>query len=165
MTTVTQAYKNKILRKLSSIDIPGYMLEEMTHIVQNLHYYRLRNMQKNIHLLMTYLLFLDEEYHSQLSKIVCDTDTCKTQVEQNTWENVIHLEFFVSERSKTLCGEPQFLDALTQDNIFSKVQILILGIQGLLLLMTNEFCLASSARTSLMQMRLAKKAHKKSASI
>jgi len=150
--TETQKYREKILKKVSSIDIPGYMYEEVEKMLEYLHYYKLRNIFKNSELLISYLDFLNKENYKQIEKLLEETSE-KSNI-------VLNLSYFVSADSIEKLWEDELNNMLNNISLQPKLQILMQWIQWLLVLTANEFCHATSTRISLNKMKLERKTHK-----
>ena len=64
--TKSTILKKKIISKLKNTNIAGFLTEDIRNSLKFLHYYKLKNLYKNIDDLIEYLYILDEQNTKQI---------------------------------------------------------------------------------------------------
>lgn len=60
---------NHITRELDTLDIAGYLKDEVKDFLKHLHYYKIKNILQNIDALKEYLICLDHKNTSQIHEL------------------------------------------------------------------------------------------------
>ena len=132
--------KEQIIDEISKIDIAWYLKEEIEKILWYFHYYKLKNIHKNIDFLKDYLFFLDQKNYKQMDLLQCD---CDMGIEVAGHD----LYYYISQKWLDFVWEKKIKQKIWQ-NDFS-LNSIMLGIKGFLLLTMDEFCNASPVRLSI----------------
>ena len=132
--------KNNIMDEISNMDIAGYLKEEIEKILWYFHYYKLKNIHKNIDFLKDYLSFLDQKNYKQMDSLQCD---CDMEIEVAGHD----LYYYISQKWLDFVWEKKIKQKIWQ-NDFS-LNSIMLGIKWFLLLTMDEFCNASPVRLSI----------------
>lgn len=132
-----------IMKKVNSIDIAGYLKQEVEEFLKYLHYYKLKNILTNIDALDEYLTVLDRQNTSQIHELEYNPDL--------EWEKKHDdLHYFVSKSGLCKIWTNKMHQKL-RENEFHLQQIM-LGVKWFLLLTADEFCNASLTRMSINRM-------------
>ncbi|MCK9466743.1 MAG: hypothetical protein M0P94_00255 [Candidatus Absconditabacterales bacterium] len=132
--------KEQIIDEISKIDIAGYLKEEIEKTLGYFHYYKLKNIHKNIDFLKDYLFFLDQKNYKQMDLLQCD---CDMEIEVAGHD----VYYYISQKGLDFVGEKKIKQKIWQ-NDFS-LNSIMLGVKGFLLLTMDEFCNASPVRLSI----------------
>lgn len=60
---------NHIIQELKTLDIAGYLKEEVKEFLKHLHYYKIKNILQNIDALKEYLICLDHKNTIQIHEL------------------------------------------------------------------------------------------------
>lgn len=136
--TKTQILKKKINTKLNSLDIAWYLIEDIRGSLKFLHYYKLKNLLKNIEDLAEYLYILDIQNTKQV-KVLCEQNVSLLDVVQknNYYISISWWEAIETKKSKVIS---------TKTSIDHQLQSVVLSTKWILLLTLNEFCNATNTR-------------------
>ena len=151
----TQRYREKILTRVLSLDVAGYIFEEVEALLTHIHYYKLKNILQNADTLLAYLRFLDKQNTQQFEKIICNS---YKDIEA---EAVINMNYFLSDQAIESMEEKKVLATLNDRDSQAEIQNIMLSIKGLLLLTANEFCHASTTRISINKLQRERKLNAK----
>ncbi|HOG14978.1 MAG TPA: hypothetical protein PK674_00090 [Candidatus Absconditabacterales bacterium] len=130
----------QIIDEISDMDIAGYLKEEIEKILGYFHYYKLKNIHKNIDFLKDYLSFLDQKNYKQMGLLQCDGDM---EIEVTGHD----LYYYISQKGLDFVGEKKIKQKIWQNDY--SLNSIMLGIKGFLLLTMDEFCNASPVRLSI----------------
>ena len=130
----------QIIDEISDMDIAGYLKEEIEKILWYFHYYKLKNIHKNIDFLKDYLSFLDQKNYKQMGLLQCDWDM---EIEVTGHD----LYYYISQKWLDFVWEKKIKQKIWQNDY--SLNSIMLGIKGFLLLTMDEFCNASPVRLSI----------------
>ncbi len=130
----------QIIDEISDMDIAGYLKEEIEKILWYFHYYKLKNIHKNIDFLKDYLSFLDQKNYKQMGLLQCDWDM---EIEVTGHD----LYYYISQKWLDFVWEKKIKQKIWQNDY--SLNSIMLGIKWFLLLTMDEFCNASPVRLSI----------------
>ena len=130
----------QIIDEISDMDIAGYLKEEIEKILWYFHYYKLKNIHKNIYFLKDYLSFLDQKNYKQMGLLQCDWDM---EIEVTGHD----LYYYISQKWLDFVWEKKIKQKIWQNDY--SLNSIMLGIKWFLLLTMDEFCNASPVRLSI----------------
>ena len=130
----------QIIDEISDMDIAGYLKEEIEKILWYFHYYKLKNIHKNIDFLKDYLSFLDQKNYKQMGLLQCDWDM---EIEVKGHD----LYYYISQKWLDFVWEKKIKQKIWQNDY--SLNSIMLGIKWFLLLTMDEFCNASPVRLSI----------------
>ena len=130
----------QIIDEISDMDIAGYLKEEIEKILWYFHYYKLKNIHKNIDFLKDYLSFLDQKNYKQMGLLQCDWDM---EIEVTGHD----LYYYISQKWLDFVWEKKIKQKIRQNDY--SLNSIMLGIKWFLLLTMDEFCNASPVRLSI----------------
>lgn len=130
----------QIIDEISDMDIAGYLKEEIEKILWYFHYYKLKNIYKNIDFLKDYLSFLDQKNYKQMGLLQCDWDM---EIEVTGHD----LYYYISQKWLDFVWEKKIKQKIWQNDY--SLNSIMLGIKWFLLLTMDEFCNASPVRLSI----------------
>lgn len=106
-----------IMKKVNSLDIAGYLKQEVEEFLKYLHYYKLKNILTNIDALEEYLAVLDRQNTTQIHELEYNADL--------EWEKKHDdLHYFVSKSGLCKIGENKMHQKL-RENEFHLQQIML----------------------------------------
>lgn len=132
--------KSEILNVLFDLDIAGYLKEEIERNLDYFHYYKLKNIYKNMDFLKDYLIFLDHKNTKQLLQLDYNYPE---DVELKTHD----LAYYISDQWLLSISEQKLKQKIWQNDF--DLKSMMLGIKGFLLLTMDEFCNATPVRLSI----------------
>ncbi len=150
----TQLLYHHIAEKIQALAIAGYIKEEALEALKYLHYYKIRNVDKNLALFLEYLEFLNEQNTEKVLQLI------DIKAKKESTSN-LHLHYFLVDKNISKQQEPEYL-AKIQKNGYELLS-LTQGIKGLLILSIDEFCNASATRMDIHQMLMQRKKKEKAA--
>ena len=130
----------QIIDEISDMDIAGYLKEEIEKILWYFHYYKFKNIHKNIDFLKDYLSFLDQKNYKQMGLLQCDWDM---EIEVTGHD----LYYYISQKWLDFVWEKKIKQKIWQNDY--SLNSIMLGIKWFLLLTMDEFCNASPVRLSI----------------
>ena len=130
----------QIIDEISDMDIAGYLKEEIEKILWYFHYYKLKNIHKNIDFLKDYLSFLDQKNYKQMGLLQCDWDM---EIEVTGHD----LYYYISQKWLDFVWEKKIKQKIWQNDY--SLNSIMLGIKWFSLLTMDEFCNASPVRLSI----------------
>lgn len=149
--TKTKEFYNKLSEHIHQLPIAGYIKEEAIDALKYLHYYKLRNIDKNLKVFSEYLLFLNEQNTEKIAQLKKNNDKKETRTNLNLDYFLVNQEMNDKDKefyTKQILKHGYELLTLTQ------------GIKGLLILSIDEFCNASDTRIDIHQMLMAREKKK-----
>ncbi|MEI7920265.1 MAG: hypothetical protein WCH65_09380 [bacterium] len=60
---------NHIMEEITTLDIAGYLKQEVEEFLKYLHYYKIKNILQNVEALKEYLICLDQQNTSQIHEL------------------------------------------------------------------------------------------------
>ncbi len=132
-----------IMKRVNSLDIAGYLKQEVEDFLKYLHYYKLKNILTNIDGLAEYLTLLDKQNTSQIHDMEYSEELKREKKHTD-------LTYFVSKTWLCKIGERKMHKKLWENEFH--LQQIMLGIKWFLLLTADEFCNASPTRMSINRM-------------
>lgn len=146
--TKTEQLIMHIMEQISSLQIAGYLKEEVSASLKYLHRYKLRNIEKNLTCFCKYLLFLNQQNTDKILNLTGNTVT-------NSKNPTRDLSYFIAP-AKPLSKKAQSdsLKKITEHSY--ELLTLIQGIKGILVLSIDEFCNASPTRMGIHQLLMAR---------
>jgi len=136
--TKTQILKKKINTKLDSLDIAWYLIEDIRGSLKFLHYYKLKNLLKNIEDLAEYLYILDIQNTKQIKTLCEQNASILDLIQKNNY--YISLSGWESIQTK------KRKEISSKTNMDHQLQAIVLSTKWILLLTLNEFCNATNTR-------------------
>lgn len=142
-TSKKESLIQSIMKKVYSLDIAGYLQQEIVELLKYLHYYKLKNIARNIDALEEYLLVLDKNNTHQIHELEYNHHL--------PWEKTHdNLNYFVSKSWLCKIGENKMHQRLWENEFH--LQQIMSGVKWFLLLTADEFCNASPTRMSINRM-------------
>ena len=148
----TQLLYHHIAEKIQALAIAGYIKEEALEALKYLHYYKIRNVDKNLELFLEYLEFLNEQNTEKILQLI-DVKAKKESTSS------LSLQYFLVDEKITKKQEPEYLAKIQKSGY--ELLSLTQGIKGLLILSIDEFCNASATRMDIHQMLMQRKKKEK----
>ncbi len=130
-----------ISEEIHSLDIAGYLKEEIYALCKYLHVYKLKNIWDNIAVLKEYLYFLDNHSTEQLALL----DYSEDGNPENT--ETYNVSYYLSQKGVDTIGSDKFLSKLQSHD--GELSYVMQGVKWFLLLTADEFCNATPTRLSI----------------
>jgi len=150
----TQIVKKKIISRMDSLDIAWYLVEDIKWSLKLLHFYKLKNMFKNIDDLVDYLYILDKQNTNQIKNLCEQNNALIKSIDKNN--------YYISTSWLEEIWIDKNSDISTRLGIDYQLQSTILSTKWLLLLTLNEFCNATNTRIYLNRVMWQRQLEKKS---
>ncbi len=156
--TKTKELLNQLSAEINSLKIAGYLKEEVIASLKYLHWYKLKNIEKNLNTFCEYLLFLNAQNTEKIKEL-----GQKTVQEKKASKNY-DLSYFLAPDKLNKREEKAYLEKI-QENGY-ELLTLMQGMKGILVLSIDEFCNASQTRMGIHQLLMQRestyqKLHKK----
>lgn len=154
MTTKSEELFNQIMDKVTILAIAWYIKEEVAASLKYLHWYKLKNIEKNISIFCEYLEYLNTQNSEKITTFM--------QEKPLSWK-VLPKDlsyFFVSWEPLSKEEETLYLRKIS-DNWY-ELLTLIQGMKWILVLSIDEFCNASKTRIDIHQLLMEEKKEKHS---
>lgn len=142
--TKTQQLLQQISVQINALEIAGYIKEEVLASLKHLHWYKLKNIQKNLTLFCEYLEYLNSQNTDKIFQLGSSVSKSPSK-EKRT------LSYFLVPQKKMSKKSQQELLKKISNNGY-ELLTLIQGVKGILVLSIDEFCNASQTRIGIHQL-------------
>ncbi|MCX6825236.1 MAG: hypothetical protein NTY80_03335 [candidate division SR1 bacterium] len=132
-----------IVDEIATLDIAGYLKQEVKDFLKYLHYYKIKNILQNIDALKEYLICLDHQNTNQIHELEYETNP-----EMEIGEHDIF--YYVSVIGLEKVGKHKIHQKIRENDF--NLSYIMQGIKGFLVLTADEFCNASPTRMSINRM-------------
>lgn len=132
-----------IVDEINTLDIAGYLKQEVTDFLKYLHYYKIKNILQNVEALKEYLICLDHQNTNQIHEL-----EYKKNPEMEIGDHDVL--YYVSTTGVEKIGEHKIHQKIWENNY--NLTYIMQGIKGFLVLTADEFCNASPTRMSINRM-------------
>jgi len=132
-----------IINEIETLDIAWYLKQEIKNFLENIHYYKIRNIIDNIDALKEYLICLDYQNSNQIHELEYKKDP---DMEVGTHD----ITYYVSNKGLKKIGEHKIHQKIRENDF--NLNYIIQGITWFLVLTADEFCNASRTRISINRM-------------
>lgn len=137
---MSEAKKQEIIKKIQDgidgTDVAWYIQEEVKSLLDNFHYYKLKNIYKNFDFLEDYLSYLDYKNTKQIKSIKVS--------ESINEDKTFNIDYYISQRGKKYIGESN-LNIKNINNSYY-LNTIVSGLRWFIVLSIAEFCNASNTR-------------------
>lgn len=130
-----------IAEEIDTLDIAGYLKQEVTSFLKHLHYYKIKNILQNIDALKEYLICLDYQNTNQIYEL---EHTHNKDMERNENHD---LYYYISNKGLKKVGVYKIKQKIWENDF--NLNYIMQGIKGFLVLTADEFCNASPTRVSI----------------
>ena len=132
-----------IVDEIETLDIAGYLKQEVKDFLKHLHYYKIKNILQNIDALKEYLICLDHQNTDQIHEL---------EYEHNKGMEIgdHDVHYYISHKGKEKVGEHKIHQKIWENDF--NLSYVMQGFKGFLILTANEFCNASPTRMSINRM-------------
>lgn len=126
----------KIQSNIDATDVAWYIKEEVKSLLDNFHYYKLKNIDKNADFLQDYLSCLDYKNTKQIKEIKFLPNISPVKDTK--------IDYYISQRGKKHIGKAN----LNMENINNSYYLntIVSGLRWFIVLSIWEFCNASNTR-------------------
>ncbi len=142
--TKTKELLNQLSAEINSLKIAGYLKEEVIASLKYLHWYKLKNIEKNLNTFCEYLLFLNTQNTEKIKELGQKT------VREKKASKDYDLSYFLVSDKLNKRQEKAYLEKI-QENGY-ELLTLMQGMKGILVLSIDEFCNASQTRMGIHQL-------------
>lgn len=132
-----------IVDEIETLDIAGYLKQEVKDFLKYLHYYKIRNILQNIDALKEYLICLDHQNTNQIHELEYEKN-----VEMEIGDHDIF--YYVSTKWLEKVGDHKIHQKIRENDF--NLSYIMQGIKWFLVLTADEFCNASPTRMSINRM-------------
>jgi len=132
-----------IVDELETLDIAGYLKQEVKDFLKYLHYYKIKNILQNIDALKEYLICLDHQNTDQIHELEYEKNPDMEIGEHDVF-------YYVSTKGLEKIGEHKIHQKIWENDF--NLSYIMQGIKGFLVLTADEFCNASPTRMSINRM-------------
>ena len=132
-----------IVDEIKTLDIAGYLKQEVSDFLKYLHYYKIKNILQNIDALKEYLICLDHQNTSQIYELEYEKNP-----DIEIGEHDIH--YYISTKGLEKVGEHKIHQKIWENDF--NLSYIMQGIKWFLVLTADEFCNASPTRMSINRM-------------
>ena len=132
-----------IVDEISTLDIAGYLKQEVKDFLKYLHYYKIKNILQNIDALKEYLICLDHQNTNQIHELEYKKNTEVIEGEHDIF-------YYISTKGLEKVGEHKIHQKIWENDF--NLSYIMQGIKGFLVLTADEFCNASPTRMSINRM-------------
>ena len=153
LMTKTEELLNNISKRVSSLEIAWYIKEEVSASLKYLHWYKLKNIDKNIESFCDYLEYLNAQNTEKINNLW----VVKTAANSHQDKELSY--FFVPEKKLNKAKEKEYQKKIS-DNGY-ELLTLIQWVKGILVLSIDEFCNASKTRMDIHKLLMEKEYPKK----
>lgn len=133
-----------IAEEIDTLDIAGYLKEEVNDFLKHLHYYKIKNILQNIDALKEYLICLDQQNTDQIHEL----DHIHNEDMQR--DEGHDIKYYISSKGLEKVGEHKIKQKIWENNF--NLNYVMQGVKGFLVLTADEFCNASPTRMSINRM-------------
>jgi len=134
---------NNIVDELETLDIAGYLKQEVKDFLKYLHYYKIKNILQNIDALKEYLICLDHQNTNQIHELEYEKN-----MDMEIGEHDLY--YYISTKGLEKVGEHKIRQKIRENDF--NLSYIMQGIKGFLVLTADEFCNASPTRMSINRM-------------
>ena len=142
--TKTEELLEKISKQINSLNIAWYIKEEVIASLKYLHWYKLKNIEKNMDSFCEYLIFLNYQNTEKIDNLC----TGKWDKKESSPKELNY--FFVPEKKLSKEKEKLYNKKLSENGY--ELLTLIQWIKWVLILSIDEFCNASKTRMDIHNM-------------
>lgn len=142
--TKTEELLEKISKQINSLNIAWYIKEEVIASLRYLHWYKLKNIEKNIDSFCEYLIFLNNQNTEKIDNLC----TGKWDKKESSPKELNY--FFAPEKKLSKEKEKLYNKKLSENGY--ELLTLIQWIKWVLILSIDEFCNASKTRMDIHNM-------------
>ena len=142
--TKTEELLEKISKQINSLNIAWYIKEEVIASLRYLHWYKLKNIEKNMDSFCEYLIFLNNQNTEKIDNLC----TGKWDKKESSPKELNY--FFVPEKKLSKEKEKLYNKKLSENGY--ELLTLIQWIKWVLILSIDEFCNASKTRMDIHNM-------------
>jgi len=134
---------NNIVDEIETLDIAGYLKQEVKDFLKYLHYYKIKNILQNIDALKEYLICLDHQNTNQIHEL---------EYEKNPDMEIgdHDILYYISTKGLKKVGDHKIHQKIWENDF--NLSYIMQGIKGFLVLTADEFCNASPTRMSINRM-------------
>jgi hypothetical protein len=136
--TKTEELLYNINKRIDSLKIAWYIKEEVIASIKYLHWYKLKNIDKNMDSFCEYLMFLNYQNTEKINNI------CENKWWNKDNKNKDLSYFFVPEKKLNKEKEKDYIKKLSSN--WYELLTLVQWVKGILVLSIDEFCNASKTR-------------------
>ncbi len=133
-----------IAEEIDTLDIAGYLRQEVKDFLKHLHYYKIKNILQNIDALKEYLICLDHQNTNQIQEL---EHIHNKDMERNENHD---LHYYISKKGLEKVGEQKMKQKIWENDF--NLNYVMQGVKGFLVLTADEFCNASPTRMSINRM-------------
>lgn len=130
--------------EIDTLDIAGYLKQEVKDFLKHLHYYKIKNILTNIDALKEYLICLDHQNTDQIHEL----EHMHNEDINEEEEHDIH--YYISVKWLKKVGEEKIRQKIWENDF--NLNYVMQGVKGFLVLTADEFCHASPTRMSINRM-------------
>jgi hypothetical protein len=142
--TKTEELLEKISKQINSLNIAWYIKEEVIASLRYLHWYKLKNIEKNMDSFCEYLIFLNNQNTEKIDNLC----TGKWDKKESSPKELNY--FFAPEKKLSKEKEKLYNKKLSENGY--ELLTLIQWIKWVLILSIDEFCNASKTRMDIHNM-------------
>lgn len=142
--TKTEELLEKISKQINSLNIAWYIKEEVIASLKYLHWYKLKNIEKNMDSFCEYLIFLNNQNTEKIDNLC----TGKWDKKESSPKELNY--FFAPEKKLSKEKEKLYNKKLSENGY--ELLTLIQWIKWVLILSIDEFCNASKTRMDIHNM-------------
>ena len=142
--TKTEELLEKISKQINSLNIAWYIKEEVIASLRYLHWYKLKNIEKNMDSFCEYLIFLNNQNTEKINNLC----TGKWDKKESSPKELNY--FFAPEKKLSKEKEKLYNKKLSENGY--ELLTLIQWIKWVLILSIDEFCNASKTRMDIHNM-------------
>ncbi len=133
-----------IAEEIDTLDIAGYLKEEIKDFLGNIHYYKIKNILKNIEAMKEYLICLDHQNTNQIHEL---EHIDKEDIDR---EHKHDIHYYVSKKWLEKVGKNKITQKIRENDF--NLNYVMQGVTWFLILTIDEFCHASPTRMSINRM-------------
>ncbi len=133
-----------IAEEIDTLDIAGYLKQEVKDFLKYLHYYKIKNILQNIDALKEYLVCLDHQNTNQIHEL----EFMKNEDMEREQDHEVH--YYISKVGLIKVGEHKIKQKIWENDF--NLTYIMQGVKGFLILTADEFCNASPTRMSINRM-------------
>ncbi len=133
-----------IAEEIDTLDIAGYLKQEVKDFLKYLHYYKIKNILQNIDALKEYLICLDHQNTNQIHEL----EYMKNEDMEREQEHELH--YYISKVGLEKVGEHKIKQKIWENDF--NLTYIMQGVKWFLILTADEFCNASPTRMSINRM-------------
>jgi len=143
---------SNIVDEIETLDIAGYLKQEVRDFLKYLHYYKIKNILQNIDALKEYLICLDHQNTDQIHEL-----EYKKNLDMEIGDHDVF--YYISTKGLGKVGEHKIHQKIWENDF--NLSYIMQGIKWFLVLTADEFCNASPTRMSINRMLWQKQLEKK----